>query len=402
KALFEHNGDQYEGSWFDANFKASEANEDGKEDRIFDEARAQEIVARLPGKPAVASETRKPSKEAAPGLFDLTSLQREANRRFGWSAKRTLNAAQRCYEAHKILTYPRTDAKALPVDYRPVVDDILESLKADERFSAACTRLQKDGLLNEAKIFDDSKITDHFAIVPTGEMPPEGLSGDDARVFDLVTRRFLGAFHPPAIWSRVERVTVADNEHFRSRSKVIQVLGWREVLGEADKNTVGLLPLIPDQTVAEGVPVLDKTYEVVTDETKPLPRINEARMLSLMENAGKHIEDEEAAEAMGDSGIGTPATRADIIENLIRKGYVLRAGKALKPSVKGIRLIDILHRMHAERLASPALTGELEKHLGDVERGAMTQDGFMAEIYQYASEIVDLTKNFEFDELFPD
>lgn len=402
KGQFEHGGDAYEGTWFAADFKADPENEAAKEDRIFEETTATEIVARLAGKSAQASETRKPSKEAPPGLFDLTTLQREANRRFGWSAKRALNAAQRCYEAHKILTYPRTDSKALPSDYREVVDEILESLKGDERFTASCERLQRDGLLNEKKIFDDSKITDHFAIVPTGELPPEGLSGDDARVYDLVTRRFLATFHPPAVWSRVERVTVVDGEHFRSRSKVIQEPGWREVLGEQEQGVETLKALITGQTVSDNVPVDGKGFESSAEETRHPPRINEGRMLSLMENAGKYVEDEDTAEQMKGSGIGTAATRADIIENLIRKGYVIRAGKALKPSVKGIRLIDILNRMHAERLASPALTGELEKHLGDVEEGKMKQNDFMALIYQYASEIVDLTKNFEFDELFPD
>jgi DNA topoisomerase-3 len=409
KGAFAHAGETYDATWFDPNFKsvqaeraAEEGAEDAKEDRILDEATAQALVARLAGKPAVAAESRKPSREAAPPLLDLTSLQREANRRFGWSAKRTLNAAQRCYEAHKILTYPRTDAKALPTDYRPVVDDIIDALKADARFAASCRRLQADGLQNTGRIFDDSKITDHFAIIPTGEPAPASLGGDDARLYDLVTRRFLAAFHPPALWSRVERITTVDGESFRSRSKVLQVPGWREVLGDNEGGAGGLSPLVPGQDQADDVGVQAKGYEVLADETKPAPRINEARLLSLMENAGKYVEDEETAEAMKDSGIGTPATRADIIENLIGKGYVLRAGKALKPSVKGIRLIDILRRMHADRLASPALTGELERHMAEVEHGRMAQNAFMEEIYEYAREIVELTKGFEFEELFPD
>ncbi|MEL6184142.1 MAG: DNA topoisomerase 3, partial [Myxococcota bacterium] len=398
-ADFSHSGSEYRGTWFDPNFKGSE--DDGaKDDRIFDEARAQAIAARIEGQPAAARETRKPSNEAAPLLFDLTSLQREANRRFGWSARRTLNAAQRCYEAHKVLTYPRTDAKALPNDYRAVVDDVIDQLGADPRFSQASATLKAKGLLNEKKIFDDAKVTDHFAIVPTGTVVE--LSGDDARVFDLVTRRFLAAFFPPAIWSRVERVTEVAGEHFRSRARTLQVPGWREVLGdEADEKAPKLPPLIPGQDKAEGVSVSLEGQEVEADETKPPPRISESRLLSLMENAGRYVEDDEAAEAMKDSGIGTPATRADIIENLIVKGYAQRVGRALKPSVKGIRLIDILRRMNNERLASPALTGELEAHLGRVERGDSTRDAFMEEVYTYAKEIVDLTKSFEFEDLYP-
>ncbi|MEO1337616.1 MAG: DNA topoisomerase, partial [Myxococcota bacterium] len=367
----------------------------------FDPAKAEAIVAKVTGQPGVASETRKPSKEAAPPLFDLTSLQREANRRYGWSARRTLNAAQRCYEGHKLLTYPRTDTKALPNDYRAVVDDVIESLKVDPRFNKSCDYLQKNGLQNEKRTFDDSKVSDHFAIIPTGE-PDPGLSGDDAKLFDLVVRRFLATFFPPAEWSRVERVTVVAEEHFRSRDKVLQAPGWRSVLEESDAGAGKLKPLVPGQSMAEGVSVESKAFELTNEQTKPPPRITEARLLSLMENAGRYVDDEEAAEAMKDSGIGTPATRADIIENLISKGYVTRAGRALRPSVKGIRLIDILRRMKADRLASPSLTGQLERHLGDVERKKMSADAFMNEVSDYAEQVVDLTKNFEFEDLYPD
>jgi DNA topoisomerase-3 len=405
---FSHEKQDYTGTWFDPSFKASEVDEEEegqtRDDRIFDEAKAKAIADRLRGKSAAAaSETRKPSREAAPFLFDLTSLQREANRRFGWSARRTLNAAQRCYEGHKILTYPRTDSRALPKDYRAVVDDILDQLTGDARFANAAKRLKKDGLLNEGKIFDDSQISDHFAIVPTGVMP-ERLEGDDARLFDLVVRRFLAAFHPPALWSRVERTTVIDGEHFRSRAKILQEPGWREVLSDGDSApapSTSLMPLVPGKDEADGVAVKSKGFDLEAEETKPPARITEARLLSLMENAGKDIEDEEAALAMKEKGIGTPATRADTIENLLSKGYAVRPGRFLRPTVKGIRLIDILRRMHADRLASPVLTGELEQQLADVEHGRRDQKLFMNEIYEYTQEIVDLTKTFEFDALYP-
>lgn len=408
-ATFAHGGEEYAGTWFDPDFKAHESEEEEqegqtKDDRIFDEARAKALLERLVGSPALASETRKPSKETAPFLFDLTSLQREANRRFGWSARRTLNAAQRCYEGHKIITYPRTDSRALPEDYRSVVDEVIASLGNDPRFSAASKRLQQAGLLNTGKIFDDSKISDHFAVVPTGVVP-ERIEGDDARLFDLITRRFLAAFHPPAVWSRVERTTVVNGERFRSRAKILQEPGWREVLADVDpqlSTAVMLAPLVPGQDDANDVPVEAKSLSVETEETKPPARITEARILTLMENAGKEVADEEAALAMKEKGIGTPATRADIIENLLSKGYAVRPGRFLRPSVKGIRLIDILRRMHADRLASPALTGELEQRLADVEHGRRDQSVFMTEIYDYAKEIVDLTRGFEFDDLFPD
>ena len=411
RGTFEHGGEPYAATWFDPAFQAAAAKSDeeggddardAKDDRIFDEARAQAIFEKCLGKPALASETRKPSREAAPPLFDLTSLQREANRRFGWSARRTLNAAQRCYEGHKILTYPRTDAKALPAEYgEGPVQEIIASLAADPRFTTACARLQRDGLMNREKIFDDAKVTDHFAIVPTG-LVVEGLQGDDARLYDLVARRFLGAFHPPALWSRVERTTVVDGERFRSRSKVLQEAGWREVLGETEgAGAEKLSPLVQGADDAADVAVATSEILVEADETKPPARITEARLLSLMESAGKQVEDEDAAEAMKESGIGTPATRADTIENLISKGYVMRSGRVLRPSVKGIRLIDILRRMNAERLASPALTGELEHHLNEVEHGRTDASQFMSEVVQYTKEIVELTKGFEFEDLFP-
>jgi DNA topoisomerase-3 len=401
RAIFERGGEPYAGTWYDASFKSKEAEEDERDDRIFSEADARKILDKIAGKPGIAAEQRKPSREAAPPLFDLTSLQREANRKFGWSARRTLNAAQRCYEGHKVLTYPRTDTKALPNDYRAVVEQVIASLGADPRFAQASQKLGREGLQNADKIFDDAKVTDHFAIIPTGDLPKDGLSGDDARLFDLVTRRFLAAFHPPALWSRVERTTVIEGESFRSRAKILQEPGWREVMGESEGSEEKLLPLIPGQDEASGVQVGLQGAELESDETRPPARITEARLLSLMENAGRYVEDEEAAEALKERGIGTPATRADTIENLISKGYVMRAGRALRPSVKGIRLIDILERMNAERLASPGLTGELESHLADVEHGRMKAKSFMDEIYAYTKEIVDLTKSFEFDELFP-
>ncbi len=400
KGSFEHEGHAYEGIWFDPGFKSKE--EGAKDDRIFEEKRAQELLKKLEGKAGLASETRKPSKETAPPLFDLTSLQREGNRRFGWSARRTLNAAQRCYEGHKVLTYPRTDTKALPNDYRSVVDDVIDQLKADPRFSNASKSLQANGLLNTARVFDDAKVTDHFAIIPTGQLSPD-LSGDDARLFELVARRFLATFFPPAVWSRVERTTIVEEESFRSRAKTLQTPGWREVLGDQESaSAVKLPPLVKGQDKADNVKVDGKAFESEAEETKPPARITEARLLSLMENAGKAVEDEEAAEAMRERGIGTPATRADTIENLISKGYVMRAGRALTPSVKGVRLIDILQRMKAERLASPSLTGELEQHLNEVELGSSKPTNFMSDVYNYTKEIVQLTKEFEFEDLFPD
>jgi len=408
---FQHDGNVYSGTWFDPGFVAG-SDEEARDDRLFDEARAQAILAAVQGRSGEAEETRKPSRESAPPLFDLTSLQREANRRFGWSAKRTLGAAQRCYEQHKVLTYPRTDSRCLPSDYRETVRRVLdtfaggasrESAVATADYAQAADTLLRQGLQNEARIFDDSGVSDHFAIVPTGTLPGLHLSGDDRRLYDLVARRFLGAFFPPALWVKVERITRVAGEAFRTRARTLQEPGWRSVLAsEPEEDEATLPPLRPDSDEASGVAVRTIELAAEAEETRPPARITEARLLSLMENAGEQIEDEDLAKALHEKGIGTPATRADIIENLIAKGYAVRLGKALRPTVKGIRLIDILRRIHVDRLASARLTGELESHLLEVERGRRTADGFMTEIKDYAREIVEHAKGFEFDEVYPD
>jgi len=407
-ARFEHQGHAYDAAWFDPGFAADDDAE-RRDDRIFDEARAAAIVAAVSGRPGAAEETRKPSRESAPPLFDLTSLQREGNRRFGWSARRTLSAAQRCYERHKVLTYPRTDSRCLPNDYRATVRKTLDSFASARSgedgyadYARAARHLKSAGLQNESRIFDDTGVSDHFAIVPTGSFAPAPLSGDDKRLFDLVVRRFLGAFHPPALWERVERVSAVGEVRFRTRARTLVEPGWRSVLQEAadDEEVVPLPPLVAGQSEASGVAVRNLEAVLAQEETKPPARITEARLLSLMENAGKQIDDEDYASVLHEKGIGTPATRADIIENLIAKGYVTRVGKALRPTVKGIRMIDTLRRIHVDRLTSPELTGELEFHLRQVEHGNRTKSDFMSEISDYTVEIVDRAKGFSYDELY--
>ena len=411
-ATFDHDGATYEGSWYDPNFKADE-DEARKEDRLFSEAEATGIVDAVSGQPAVARETRKPSKENAPPLLDLTSLQREGNRRFGWSARRTLSAAQRCYERHKILTYPRTDSRCLPEDYRETVQTVFENYAAAAGhhedgfpdYARAAAHLIEHGLENEARTFNNAGVSDHFAIIPTGTLPEEELTGDDKRVFDLVVRRFFGTFFPAAEWERVERITEAAGHSFQTKERSLKVPGWRATLPPATEDeeaAVTLAPLREDSTDAADVAVRATEAASSEEETKPLPRISEARLLSLMENAGKQIDDEDFAAAIVQKGIGTPATRAEVIENLIRKGYVVRQGKSLRPTVKGIRLIDSLQRINIARLASPELTGELEHQLLEVERGERTADAFMAEVTQYTIDVVERAKTFGYEELYAD
>ncbi len=405
EASFEHAGARYAGAWVDPEFRDS-SDEHAKDDRIFDEAQARAIVAAVEGGQGRAQETRKPSRESAPPLFDLTSLQREGNRRFGWSARRTLAAAQRCYERHKILTYPRTDSRCLPSDYRATVAETLAGFAGSGHlgeefvdYASAAARLQRAGLENEGRVFDDAGVSDHFAIIPTGKLPGEPLSGDDKRLFDLVARRFLGAFHPPAEWERVERTSVVAGQHFRTRDRFLRDKGWRAVLASGGEEEGARLPaLVLGADGAAAVAIAE--VALAAQETRPAARISEGRLLSLMENAGQQVEDDDIAAVLHEKGIGTPATRAEIIENLIAKGYAVRVDKALRPTVKGIRLIDTLRRIHVDRLTSPALTGEIESHLLEVERGRRSEPQFMQEIVDYASEIVERAKSFDYEDLY--
>jgi DNA topoisomerase-3 len=398
---------EYSGAWFDPQFKKdASADDDGlsgeKDDRIFSRERLDAILADVKAHQASAQarETRKSSKEIAPQLFDLTMLQREANRRFGMSASRTLQAAQRLYEKHKMLTYPRTDSKFLPEDYRKTTRDVLAKLKDDSpEFGKFAARLLKDGLQNEKRVFDDTKISDHFAIIPTGEFDVSKLDGDDLRVFDLVLRRFLSAFLAPAQWAKVERITTVGAQNFRTRVQDLEVPGWREVYGKESEEESSLPPLVA------GVPNGESSVQFVSVEeqsrqTTPPSRHSEARLLSLMETCGRQVENEDVAEALKEKGIGTPATRADIIENLIAKEYVARAGRGLRATAKGIRLLDVLGRVPVTGLASVELTGEMESELKRVEKGEGSRRAFMDRMVEYTRDIVEKAKSFDYEAIY--
>lgn len=398
---------EYSGQWFDPQFKRPQVDDEDaavreKEDRIFSKQQLDKILAELnAGKlGATASETRKESKEIAPQLFDLTTLQREANRRFGMPASRTLQAAQRLYEKHKILTYPRTDSKNLPEDYLDNVMGILRKY-GDSKLDVAgvSRRILSRGLLNKDRVFNNKGISDHFAIIPTGELPATNLEGDDQRIFDLVVKRFLAAFMPPAVWAKVERITKVSDHQFRTRVSDLQEQGWREVYGK-DSEDESSLPKLHSQNPNAVVGVKAEDLQSNENATKPPPRLTEAKLLSLMEHCGRTVDDEDIADALRDKGIGTPATRADIIENLIGKEYVARSGKALRATSKGMRLLDVLNRVPVDGLASVALTGEMEFSLKQMERGAKSRRDFMKEMADYTKEIVEKTRSFDYEALY--
>lgn len=424
QAQFQAPSHAYQGTWFNPKFQ-SEPDSPRKDDWIIDAKELERILKAVEGQSGSAEETRKPRRESAPALFDLTSLQREANRKFGFSARRTLQAAQRLYEQHKALTYPRTDSRCLPNDYRDHVKTVLGKFSQGGSYASPAQYLRNNGLQNEKRVFDDSKVSDHFAIIPTEVQPGPDLSGDDLRVYDLVVRRFLAAFYPPAVWIEVERITQVASEHFRTRSRYLSDPGWYEVYGKEGEDTklpaLGQLSADVEKQLVDslrgisasvempleapagskGVPVRTLEIHSEAEQTKPPARITEARLLSLMEHAGQQVKDDEAlSEAMKGKGLGTPATRAEIIENLISKQYARRAERVLRATSKGILLIDLLKRIQVDRLASARLTGELEKHLQEVEMGARKRTQFMEEVFNDVRGIVEKAKTFSYDQLY--
>ena len=390
---------EYEGTWHSP--------EGGKQsDRILEESKRDEILAKVKGaKDASATETRKDRRQGAPPLFDLTSLQREANKRHGYSARRTLQAAQELYESLKLITYPRTDSKALPEDYRGPVNKALESLAGHRTYGPHAKRLLDQGLENEKRNFNDKEISDHFAIVPTGEKVPKDFGGAEKAVFDLICRRFLAAFHPPAVSTEVERLTDVAGETFRTKRTVLKVPGWRACWDKESQDEAAALPPLPGDG---SKPTAVQPLEIETEEkeTRPPARLTEATLLNLMESAGKDVDDETLSQVLHDAGgIGTPATRADIIETLLSRDYLDRCQdldnrKALRATARGVRLVEVLERLDLQLLVSPEMTARLEDSLRAVEHGEKERKHYMGEIRDLVETVVDRLKTFEFPKLY--
>ncbi len=382
-------GLDYNGRWFDPTFQKSDDEHDRAE-RLWDEARAEAIAKKCLGKTAEVTENQKPAFQSSPPLFDLTSLQREGNSRFGFSAKTTLSIAQALYEKHKALTYPRTDSRHLPEDYVTVARDLMGTLKGGDFGKFSAEALEKNYVKADKRIFDSSKISDHFAIIPTSVIP-EGLSDAERKIYNAVTQRFLAVFFPPAKFLQTSRVSVVEGESFRTEGKVLEIPGWKAIYG-IDPTEEAVLPAwIP------GHAVIAKEVEVRKDQTRPPPRLNESTLLSAMEGAGKLVEDEDLREAMKERGLGTPATRAATIEGLISDKYVVREGKELIPTAKGIELLHMLAAMDIQELTSPELTGEWEHKLNLMEKGLVTRDAFMNETKDLARRIVGNIKGYNED-----
>ena len=389
----------YVGRWFDEGFRKPEEGaplaEHATAFRLWEKARAEAIKAKCEGKTGTVEEESKPSTQLSPLLFDLTSLQREANGRFGFSARTTLQLAQALYEKHKVLTYPRTDARALPEDYVGQVKGILGGLP--DEYGPFANEIIKQGWAKPNKrIFNNAKISDHFAIIPTGTAP-KTLSEAEAKIYDLVTRRFLSVFYPAAEYRITTRITRVEGEAFKTEGKILVNPGWLAVYGKA-------ATVSEEEGGAPQLVVVEPGEKVSTDEillkalvTKPPARFNEATLLSAMEGAGKMVDDEELRAAMAGRGLGTPATRAQIIENLIGETYMLRDGKELIPTAKAFSLITPLRGLGTNELTSPELTGEWEYKLAQMERGALSRADFMEHIQAMTRDIVERAKRYESD-----
>jgi DNA topoisomerase-3 len=361
----------------------------GANPRLGTAAEAEAIVAAVRGQRGEITKLEKTRrKEQAPLLYDLTSLQRDANTRFGFSARRTLAAAQRLYEEHKVLTYPRTNSRFLPSDMIPEIKPIASVVGMVSEYAAAARYVLGLDVLPLGRVVNDAKVTDHHAIIPTNsEHRLDKLSDDDRRVYDMVVRRFLAVFHPEALFENTRLETTVVSYVFRTRGRVLLEAGWRAVYGQMEEGVAdddsGAEQQLPRLDQGEAVSVL----EVGSEEkvTQPPRRYSDASLLGAMETAGRLVEDDELREAMKDSGIGTPATRASIIERLIDVGYVERDGRALVCTPKGVGVISLLGE-HA--LTSPSLTGDWERRLGRIEEGAEQRSRFMADIATFATSTV--------------
>lgn len=392
---FKAQAGSYPGRWFDETFDKAkkEGDEHARAERVWDRAKAEAIRAKCLGKPGVATEESKPSSRLSPLLFDLTSLQREANARFGFPARRTLQIAQALYERHKVLTYPRTDSRALPEDYIPTVRGVMTMLTGTPLANHAKKILDEGWVRPNKRIFNNAKVSDHFAIIPT-QLAPKNLDSDEAKLYDLVAKCFLAVFFPAAEFLITTRITRVEGEPFKSEGKVLVAAGWMAVYGR-DAQDDEAPQLVPIQQPEERVTTTDVRVEQM--QTKPPARFTEATLLSAMEGAGKLVEDDELREAMAAKGLGTPATRAAIIEGLIYEQYIARQQRELMATAKGISLITLLRGLGIKELCSPELTGDWEFRLKQMEHGKLQRPDFMQQIEEMTKAIVAKTKQYESD-----
>jgi len=409
-ASFKAQAGEYPAKWFDPAWKKASANADNAEpdaelraDRLWTESEARAIADAVRGQSATVTEESRPTTQAPGLLFDLTSLQREANGKFGFSAKTTLSIAQSLYERHKALTYPRTDSRALPEDYVPVVKQTFEMLAGSAMKHLAphaATALKGNYIKPTKRIFDNAKVSDHFAIIPTLQAP-SGLSETEQKIYDLVVRRFMAVFFPSAEYLVTTRISLSVGHSFKTEGKVLVKPGWLAIYGKEAADEVldskdgdkgqSLVPVKPGERVAA------EAVDAKGLKTRPPARYTEATLLGAMEGAGKTIDDDELREAMQEKGLGTPATRAATIEGLIAEKYMLREGRELIPTAKAFQLMTLLRGLGVEELSKAELTGEWEHKLAQMEHGKLSRETFMAEIASMTKNLVNKAKGYDKD-----
>jgi len=402
QATFGVQAGQYPGNWINLHWKKDAEKPHGRAERIWDSELAQRIQARCEGKDGVVTEEKKPQKQIAPQLYDLTTLQREAP----FTAKQTLSIAQSLYERHKMVTYPRTDSRYLPEDYMSTVIETTQELAASGLPVAkwAADSLQNNRISLQKRIFNNAKISDHFAIIPTGRVVK--LRDAEQKLYDMIVKRFIAVFFPHAEFEMTKRLTTIDHgteqDTFRTNGKILVLPGWLGVYGREVGNASGKDELVP---VVEGETAHADDVTVEAKETKPPARFTESTLLSAMEGAGKLIDDEALREAMSERGLGTPATRASTIEGLVSQKYIARDGRDLNVTGRGMRLIHLLEEMNIDALRSPSLTGEWEAKLNHMEKGQLDRDTFMKEITEYTTQIVQKARAYYTEKVnakFPD
>ena len=387
KALLSQNKKRFEAYWYNP-----KAKEKDQRHEIPDITTAKAIQNKIEKQKALITESKtKETKEQHPLLFDLTDLQREANKRHGLTAAKTLAIAQSLYEDKKILTYPRTDSRYLPSDMKNELPAILKSLKNCDPYHDLAELSLHSNKVPGKRVIDDSKVSDHFAIIPTKQRPDlSKLSSWEQKIYDLVVRRFLSIFFDAAVYQECMLQIKVENECFESKEKILTQAGYRIVYGESPKT-----PLLASLIKNEALQVISS--EIEEKSTKPRPRFTEASLLTAMQTAGKLIEEDDLKEAMKEKGIGTPATRAQIIERLIQVKYCERKGKDLFPTDKGMYLLQMLKSVPLPELSSPELTGIWEKKLLEIEKKSLQAEQFKKELSSFAKDMIDKIKKADFN-----
>ena len=398
-ATFSVDDAKWTARWERNGHKDDPSNPEKKSHRIVDAVEKSTVEKAITSGNTEVSEISRIKKEQPPMNFDLTSLQKKSISLWNWTSKRLDSVAQDLYDKFKIISYPRTDSSYLTDDMTDEVLKIIDSISHQSEYSELSNYISENGLMNIKRNFNTSKVRDHFAIIPNGNVPPESLSGDHKKLYDLIVRNFLASWYSHAEWNVTKRIADVEGQLFVKEVEALETPGWRAVISK--KNNVpdgwGSLPENP----CKGSLL---SYEFSEEMSKPPNRLTERSLLTLMASAGKNIDDDEIADLMKDKGLGTPATRSSIIENLVEQRKYLRRSRngSISVSSQAIRIIDILRRIPVEWITSPELTGQMEYSLQSVQNGDKSVDQYIDQIVKQTTEMVDNIRGHDRNELYKD